>query len=282
MHRERRDPVSYVDEKPVAEVNAGAQDAPDAEDAQDAQDTPGFRRTGTHAAVLDGTAFTLLPAPGDDAGALLDVLRLAAPAALVEAGIDTADALRERLVRGVGDGEVPTVLVPQPTGGRSLSVERLEGLGVLLDNSQRAQGILLGGDLPLADLTPVQRLQVLLGDSSYADAETRLYALLAIAVRLFDAHVAMVDSEERSRCSAIPRGARRPSSSFPTVTAVSSGIRASRRTTTAPDPRTTLRTRPENKNNPENRGEFVPCPLSPNRSPVRPADPPRPKSGDGR
>ncbi|WP_405537424.1 hypothetical protein OG787_31905 [Streptomyces sp. NBC_00075] len=210
MHRERRDPVSYVDEKPVAEVNAGAQDAPDAEDAQDAQDTPGFRRTGTHAAVLDGTAFTLLPAPGDDAGALLDVLRLAAPAALVEAGIDTADALRERLVRGVGDGEVPTVLVPQPTGGRSLSVERLEGLGVLLDNSQRAQGILLGGDLPLADLTPVQRLQVLLGDSSYADAETRLYALLAIAVRLFDAHVAMVDSEGEVTLLGDPSGSAPP------------------------------------------------------------------------
>ena len=203
------DSVSYGDEKPVAEANAGAQDSPDSPDAEDgqrqdgqeaqvvqeAQDARGFRRIGDHTAVLDGTRFTLHAASEADADTLLSVLRHAAPAALAESGVDTGSALRERLVRGVGDGEVPAVMVPQPTGGRSLSVPRLEELGVLLDNSQRTQGILLGGDLPLTDLTPVQRLHVLLGDPTYADAETRISALLAISAHLFGAKVVVVGSD---------------------------------------------------------------------------------------
>lgn len=155
----------------------------------------GFQRTGTRTAVLDGATFTLHAAAEDDADTLLSALRHAAPASLTDAGIDTADALRERLVRGVGAGEVPAVLVPPPTGGRSLPVPRLEELGVLLDNSQRTQGILLGGDLPLTDLTPAQHLQVLLGDPAYTDANTRMSALLAIAVHLFGGKVAVMDSD---------------------------------------------------------------------------------------
>ena len=180
------------DDRSAAGSDGSALDAPDAEDIPD---TRGFRRTGTRTAVLDGTAFTLHAASGDDADTLLSALRYTAPAVLADAGIDTVGALRERLVRGVGDGEVPTAMVPTPTGGRSLSVPRLEDLGVLLDNSQRTHGILLGGDLPLTDLTPGQRLQVLLGDPAYADAETRMSALLAIIVHLFGAKVAVVDAE---------------------------------------------------------------------------------------
>ncbi|WP_327694988.1 hypothetical protein [Streptomyces sp. NBC_00459] len=141
-------------------------------------------------ASADGTG-----AHADDADPLLSALRHAAPAALADSGIDTVGDLRERLIRGVDDGEVPAVMVPRPAEGQRLSVTRLEELGVLLDNSQRTQGILLGGDLPLSDLTPVQRLRVLLGDPTYTDAETRMSALLAISVHLLGAKVDVVDSD---------------------------------------------------------------------------------------
>ncbi|MGW4240828.1 lonely Cys domain-containing protein [Streptomyces sp. NPDC004749] len=162
----------------------------------------GYRRTGPHAAELDGTVFALHESPGEgdrSVDTLLFALRYVAADALEEAGIETADDFRGWLDGSLTDDDVSDVPVEPLDGSRNIPLRLLDKVGVRLGTAQRAEAMLLGDRFPASrvSLSPAQHLRVLIADSSYGaeGADLPMGPLVAAVVRGLGVTVAVADPD---------------------------------------------------------------------------------------
>ncbi|WP_234314857.1 lonely Cys domain-containing protein [Streptomyces sp. NRRL F-5135] len=209
--------VELTDDNDDANANANANANDDAdtdtdptpandENAVVAPEVPapvdGYRRTGPHAAELDGTVFALHESPGEgdrSVDTLLFALRYVAADALEEAGIETADDFRGWLDRSLTDDDVSDVPVEPLDGNRNIPLRLLDRIGVGLGTAQRAEAMLLGDRFPVSrvSLSPAQHLRVLIADSSYGaeGADLPMGPLVAAVVRGLGVTVAVADPD---------------------------------------------------------------------------------------
>ncbi|WP_239142477.1 lonely Cys domain-containing protein [Streptomyces sp. SID8016] len=163
----------------------------------------GFRRVGPDTVLLDGAPLTLREAPGEGertVDTLLFAVRPVAGGTPAGAVTGTAAEFRAWLEGVVTADDVTGQDVPSLEADRALPLDLLDRIGASLSVSVRTEAMLLGDRIPASrvELTPVQRLRVLLADPSYGAGTTALPMgpLAAAAARGLGVTVAVVGPDD--------------------------------------------------------------------------------------